>query len=331
MRKAAPVMVALIALLIVTAPLFSCGSNKKFRINEENFYANWMQTINEDTRLKEIVIPGAHDALTSDTVLYKGSVSPILQIFIDNTTCQSASIKELLNSGVRYFDIRVKKHTDGMLYTFHSNIIFEPWSKIIQEIRNYLTESRDFLILDFQHFGKEAAEDTLRAFMEEVDFAKYALPASMDLNTLTMNEIKASGKRFAVIWSENVSIESNYLFPRNEWLKSPYVNSKHLEPQTLIEQLDVYYEGYDNDGLFVLQSQCSTEVGTTPRGLEDIMEPLANEYLLNLSEEFLSKTNIVMRDFVNENDKIPIILSLNLRKNNVKAEYEQFFRYPQEE
>ncbi len=329
MKKAASVILAIFMLMVITVSLFACNGAEKFELTKENFYANWQQAIRGDTQLARLVIPGAHDAATANTVAYPAPVSSLLQQFIDRTTCQSASMLELMNSGVRYFDIRVTEYTNGVLYTYHSEVVFEPWRKVVNELRKYLASSKDFLILDFQHFGQGAAEKALRVLDSILPLKEYALPRSYDLNTVTMDEIAQSCRRFAVIWSGDTLIAPEYLFARETWLYSPYLNCEHLEPQKLIKQLDVYYDSYDGEGLFVLQSQCSTKIITTPRGLEDTMEPLANAYILSLSDELLAKTNIVMRDFVHENDKIQIILSLNLRKNYVIAGYEEYFRYIQ--
>ncbi|NCA66656.1 MAG: hypothetical protein EOM87_01180 [Clostridia bacterium] len=322
--------VALIALL----PLFACKDGKEyiFELNEDNFYANWMQGLNEDTLLKNVVMPGAHDAATANTDIYEEQLTPpnsnkMLEFFIEKTKCQSASILDLMMRGARYFDLRVTKDSNGVLFTYHSSVNFQPWEDVVAEIAEYLKRGKDFLVLDFQHFENGAQAEALQVFMQAIDFEKYALTVDNDLDTLTLSDIKTSGKRFAVIWSRSTSLAPQYLFARSQWLYSPYAQEKHYSPQTLIDHLDNYYNSFDGHGLFVLQSQCSSNTNTNPRELENGMEPLANNYLLNISEEQLNKTNIVMRDFVDEGDKIAIILSVNLRKNQVKQEYLHLFEY----
>lgn len=331
MRKILLLVAVILALIVSITPLIACQFSEKdvFILSSDNFYSNWMQCLDGDTKLKNVVIPGAHDAATANIERYQNLIdNPLVQIFIAKTKCQSASIYDLLTSGVRYFDVRVKRSSeDGLLYTYHSNALFQPWIEVVGEIKAYLNSGKDFFILDFQHFENDAENEALELFMAEVDFERYALKTDTDINTLTMQDIIDSGKRFVVIWSRDTSIQSQYLFKRRQWLYSPYDQEKHYSPETLINHLDDYYERFDGDGLFVLQSQCSTNVATNPRELEDEMEPLANSYIQNITTKQLEKTNIVMRDFVDEGDKIPIILSLNLQKNIVKHEYVNFFNY----
>ena len=63
------------------------------KITTNEFYSTWMGEIKEDTKLKNIVIPGSHDA---------GSYGMMPQ-----ARTQGHDIIDQLKSGARYFDLRV--------------------------------------------------------------------------------------------------------------------------------------------------------------------------------------------------------------------------------
>jgi hypothetical protein len=70
---------------------------------------NWMSKVPDSKLVRNIAIPGTHDAAAYNT--YK--------IFEDYAKCQSTTIAQQLNDGIRYFDIRVgklKKRHSGNLY-----------------------------------------------------------------------------------------------------------------------------------------------------------------------------------------------------------------------
>ena len=79
---------------------------------------NWMSTIPGNTWLHGLSIPGAHDAATSS----------VTSVFEQSARCQSKTIKEQLEEGVRAFDIRVpyiglsKAPTTGTVTIYHGKV-----------------------------------------------------------------------------------------------------------------------------------------------------------------------------------------------------------------
>lgn len=60
-------------------------------------YGEWMRDVNDDTLLSTLSLPGTHNAAACHTAL------PSVQ-------CQGASVKDQLNNGVRFLDIRLSKN-----------------------------------------------------------------------------------------------------------------------------------------------------------------------------------------------------------------------------
>lgn len=70
---------------------------------------NWMKLIPNQTYVKDISIPGTHD---SGAYKFWPAVSLISQ-------CQKWNIEEQLNTGIRFFDIRCKKNSNGKFGIWH--------------------------------------------------------------------------------------------------------------------------------------------------------------------------------------------------------------------
>ncbi|MVT09476.1 PI-PLC domain-containing protein [Chitinophaga tropicalis] len=113
-----------------------------------------------DYSLRDIVIPGAHDAGMSVLSGTGGSESGSINEC--NTLTQSLKIEKQLQAGIRMFDLRIDKY-NGQLYTKHSSsdcmedAIGGGWGESINEILNATktflnTNKKEFVILNFSHF-----------------------------------------------------------------------------------------------------------------------------------------------------------------------------------
>ncbi|OUM60992.1 hypothetical protein PIROE2DRAFT_62794 [Piromyces sp. E2] len=79
----------------------------------KNFDSDWMKYINGNLKLNQINIPGTHDS---------GTFGLTGQILEPMARTQSLSIKKQLETGVRYFDIRLGvKDGDDKIVVVHEN------------------------------------------------------------------------------------------------------------------------------------------------------------------------------------------------------------------
>ncbi|MCP3965366.1 MAG: phosphatidylinositol-specific phospholipase C [Lentisphaerae bacterium] len=92
---------------------------------------DWMKNVDDNKNLKDISIPGTHDACTSN--LSKTLVWPVLGL----TQCQDFSVGAQLIMGVRSLDVRVKK--DGGIYhgSYYCNLTLD---HVFWECLNFLKE-----------------------------------------------------------------------------------------------------------------------------------------------------------------------------------------------
>ncbi len=162
MRKAITrILTATLGLLIlINIPIISVNHQ-----TSTNDYSNWMsETVDDESKITDIHMLGAHDAFSSEisvfseTDLYadrimKGLPGTLLKGFlIRQSITQTADVEELLESGVRYFDVRLS-YIEEQWFTKH-NFISSEFEEIANDIVAYIDDYEgEFLILDFQHIN----------------------------------------------------------------------------------------------------------------------------------------------------------------------------------
>ncbi|WP_413667444.1 phosphatidylinositol-specific phospholipase C domain-containing protein [Mucilaginibacter sp. Mucisp86] len=150
------------------------GEDQKLYLSYFTNYnpASWM----EDTlfpakgnlTLKDIVIPGAHDAgmsaLNGTGGIHGSSINPC------NTLTQKLNIGKQLNAGIRMFDLRVGAFKNA-IYIKHSSSdcmadamgggYGEQFKDILDSVKTFLNRhEKEFIIITFSHFcPKEASAD----------------------------------------------------------------------------------------------------------------------------------------------------------------------------
>ncbi|MBC6993318.1 hypothetical protein QWY85_19380 [Neolewinella lacunae] len=111
--------------------------------------ANWMHNNFLDVSLKNMVIPGAHDAGMYTT--HNCTVASE-----DSTKTQSKNFADMLQSGIRYFDIRPSRSLNNTFYCYHSTAGMGCYGASISDILNdvsaFLRQSKEVVILKFSHY-----------------------------------------------------------------------------------------------------------------------------------------------------------------------------------
>ena len=176
-------LLAVFLLMVMYAPF-------AFTINDnQNDYSEVLKeaSLNEDTKVTDIRMLGAHDAyshnidlLSSTDPAESGLASNVFaNIFFKGgmvrmARAQRHSAAKLLNSGVRYFDVRISCHKDDW-YTKHG-FISDKLELYLKETYAFLnSHPSEFAIFDVQHIY--TGERTLD------DFVDYLLTKEMNGNT----------------------------------------------------------------------------------------------------------------------------------------------------
>ena len=327
----AAVFGALLAtLLLFTAIIGIYSAGLKVSSRTTPFTENWMADITDSALVKEIVIPGSHDAGTS-TLNWLGKT-------------QEAEIGTQLEMGTRYFDLRVRKKNDK-LFIYHGPLTGAEFEPILQSFKNFLVNHpTETVILDFQHF--DASNDDVAALVklvlcgEKTDYVVRNTSEAPDVDFIDSLALSACRGKALVFWGSDSdpNLSEPYLFKRNNdgggrtgaCLQSYYESEHNKKSSTkyIAEGLPEYIEKYKacGKGLFVLQSQLTDGVfifgpkfreRSHRKNMSDYINALANS-------EDLKYINIIMRDFVDGEINCEII-KLNLDKNVVKPDQTENF------
>lgn len=131
------VSIALSVSILLTA-LLGFSSALKQRSNNVK-YAEWMSSLDDNLSLREVNMPGSHDTMA----LY--SIGDLAG------QCQSLSLEEQLNLGVRFLDIRLKEDHDE-LKAVHGIVdqkaSFESVTKVVEDFLQ--DHKREFLIMSIK-------------------------------------------------------------------------------------------------------------------------------------------------------------------------------------
>ena len=111
-------------------------------------YSDWLRGVSDDTLLRNVSIPGSHDTMA----LY--SVADLAG------QCQTLSLKEQLNLGVRFLDIRLKEDYNS-LKAVHGFIDQRAsFSSISKTVTKFLTEHpSEFIIMSIKEEAEPSNSD----------------------------------------------------------------------------------------------------------------------------------------------------------------------------
>ncbi|GHV26522.1 hypothetical protein AGMMS4952_06750 [Spirochaetia bacterium] len=267
MKKTLPVISGLLALLTLLAAAFlagcDTGSNnndpveKNYPITEEvkNFnYSDWMSPIDDAMPLRNLLIPGTHDAAT-----YKNTVASILK-------CQNTDFEQQLNQGIRFFDIRVgvnaKDREVGLYHVLYVGVNF---SDFLSTVANFLAEGshdRESLIVSVK---REVGNDTdglpgaINSLIAQYPSLFYS--GGKTMAELTLGEVR--GK--IVLWNRGIdglSIGEHFSF------NSGTVDEGHIDDHNF--RIQDFYNPVPSPGTNAEKMQELTEVKS--RAIEDCFE-----------------------------------------------------------
>ena len=296
--------------------------NSKEKLND------WMKYIDDNVKVSEIVIPGSHDAGSSG-MLWLGET-------------QHLTIKEQLESGARYFDIRVYKKEDDLII-YHDIINGTKFIPILEDIKEFIENNpTETLLLDFQHFKGNSQSDVFNLITEYLYNNGLLIENNTslsDLEFITNLTLKDARGKCIIFWGDRSNDNSNYLFFRNNddctnsdmSLNSYYLGDFH---KSKVEDLfefayPIYFANIqtkieeEQKGIFVLQAQLTDgALIFGPWSRERNNNKKITSFINSLKDDSrLEYVNVIMRDFITY-DKCLDIINLNYYKENSTHLYE---------
>ncbi len=327
MKKGARIAIAVISVFLTAIVIAACVcASIAGRINDDALpspeLSSWQSMIKDDTLLKKVVMPGAHDAGTAGMAWFSET--------------QDRDIGEQLACGTRYFDLRVKEKK-GECRIYHGPAYSLYLKDILCDVRDFLNANpTECVILDVHKFGNAGAKprtvELLDEYLGGMFVTKPADVSELDfVGALTLGDVRG---KCLLIWGDNdeYAAQGNHYFLRNDdhgdvetgCLQSFYERSwnwYYSSEKYIKKAIPAYINKYKQSigGLFVLQAQLTDGcLVIGPRYREGCHESNMNACVLAMGEsEDLDCINIVMRDFICP-EKNCCTLKLNLDKHIVK-------------
>ncbi len=292
------------------------------------FYGNWMSCIKDEAKLTEIAIPGSHNSGTKGMNMFG--------------RCQNGTLYEQAMYGVRKFDLRVRTDRKGRLFIAHSIIKGITVEEAFADIRRILEDTDEFLILNIKTYAvqdigpfvmrfKGSDEAVSELIEKHLNPEEYALTVFDDIRSVTMGDVRKSGKRY-VIHSE----KEEYKYSRNCHILEPWEPEVFgYKPEKFAKECLRYLKALDSKGFFWFQTQQTPGPGTEngigkwPVQLDKLDRPYFSQIMADIAADpvMLKKVNIVAGDFMTEDYmKVNEILNFNLLKGVVKEDRIQEYK-----
>ncbi len=238
-------MLVLVLLLTINFPVVVFNTQ-----TTENDYANWMsETLNNEQLIIDVAMLGAHDAFTSDMNLFSkvdvlsadsiqtGITGLLIKGFsYKQSITQVSSVSDLLQNGVRYFDIRLTYNDETEQWMTSHTYFSTPFESVLTDLNTFLVEHPgEFVILDIQHVNGVDYED-LSTFLEikelfndsgVLDFA-YS-ETNKPLNQITYGDITNNKAQAGVIILSKYNEEDPLFFSYLQSIRSNWANTDNVQ------------------------------------------------------------------------------------------------------
>lgn len=160
------IIITIVTSVVILMTAFLGFSNiLKQKINDQK-YADWMKSLDDNLSLREVNMPGSHDTMA----LY--SIADLAG------QCQSLSLEEQLNLGVRFLDIRLKEE-NNKLQAVHGFIDQKAsFGQITKVVEDFLSKhTNEFLIMSIKEEAKSSSsslsfENCLKGYLENEIYIK---------------------------------------------------------------------------------------------------------------------------------------------------------------
>ncbi|XP_033118202.1 PI-PLC X domain-containing protein 3-like [Anneissia japonica] len=301
---------------------------------------SWMENLPPDLccqPLKNIAIPGTHNTFTyslkADSPVSPGTPDtirnlvtvfgkPASKVILKWSITQSLTIKEQLEYGIRYFDLRVatcKKHPG--LYFIHGLYGCSVESGLA-EIAEWLdAHPKEVVFLDFNHLYDMQPQDHQKLFEILKETFGNKLCPIIDTEETALNVLWENGWNVLVFYhnSYRQREDINTLWPGSH-IPAPWPNTP--EPTKMVNLLEANHTRGRNVKTFHVTQGILTPSGTTI--LQHIARPLKAVFAVpamkNLKFYLKDKkagatgVNIVTADFVETDNFVECVLALNSAK-----------------
>ena len=324
----------------------------ELRIYDNYNPCKWMEEYGEkhnlgSKRFCDVGIPGTHDSGTYKFDKDKGA-SPesglttkledildhgrllgklndfiLKNIFERLCQCQDLSIKEQLQLGVRYFDLRVAHHAESDSYMTCHGVYCVDMKEILTELNDFLTtNSKEVVVLEFKKLFnmQEEQYQALSDMVVEVLGDKIAHRSKVTQKS-TIQEYWDNGYQLAILYQrrKTLSDDRKDQFWNMGYIESPWPNAG--DNSELYDKLKGYVDKHNEDDFFVIQGLLTPDVELIKKeilesgglSIKQISDKCKGCIVDWVEEEWKStnRLNIVIVDFFENCSIIPAIINYN--------------------
>lgn len=286
-----------------------------------------------DLPLWDMAIPGSHNAitycldkndrspvdLTQPDMLQKLDryMKPLIRPFVYKwAVTQESTVREQLNCGVRYCDLRIAHRPNDSshdLYFYHGVYTTLTVETVLKEIREWLdAHPREVVILSFSHFlGLNQELHTLLITTIRNVFTSKLCPKT---ETVTLRSLWSLGYQVIVSYEHSVSKYHSDL-----WSHIPYWWANKCKAESLIEEFERRKQHGRPGGFFVTGINLTEDLryicSHPTECLKDLVMSTYPALLSWVREQTpgsnTGSLNIIAGDFVTESQFVPTVVALN--------------------
>ncbi|MDD3383830.1 MAG: hypothetical protein PHX46_03355 [Bacilli bacterium] len=317
-------VIALIAVCTLPYSFVVLKQNEDFSsIMYENIYLQ-----NNNPKIVEVAMLGAHDAFSS-SINYSSEVDPAESGIVANTVvssflkgfiirssvAQKSDAEKLLNSGVRYLDVRISYFNDSW-YTKHA-LISDKLEYYLLDILSFLNDNKgEFIVFDIQHvYLAQKTYEELFSYIDSVKLDGYSLfdyvnyESSKYLDDIHYNDVTNSATKGGVVILAKNNSSSNYegkFFVYDNSIRSIWHDK--IKDEDMLKEINKEYLTLKNDSNLdrekfrVNQAQKTSQINAS-----GIFQTIFSWSLLRMAQKF----NIVLvenSDFENWLEVMPIFM-----------------------
>jgi hypothetical protein len=306
--------------------------------------SNWMEDLAEeigDQALKNVALPGTHNSGThaisplsgfSPSTNFEPWMDAIYALGITGISIktilagwaktQDKDIRQQLEAGIRYFDLRVCRRHDNESYIVHG-LYGQHIDSVIDAVHQFLTEhNKEIVILDF-HKLYEMTEASHEALVGKLikTFGNTLVPRARG-NDVTVNELLASNQRVLVFYDDTRIVESHpQLWPKSSLHRKWHQSTDLNDLKSKIEK----YLPNERHQFFVLEGVLTPDGKMIGKGLVPFSKnPSSIKSLAEKTNPSIvgwidylwrdQNLNIVMVDWFHETALVDVIISINQEK-----------------
>lgn len=219
--KSISILLALTSVITFSAPSFANENDAYWHetkaVREDNKFSDWMGSVDGNKRVSELSIPGTHDSLAYGKM-------PVPNI----AKTQTMDLIQQLNSGIRYFDVRVA-HEGDHFQLYHGSIrLGSNLSGVLTTFGEFLKDHPTETVLmrfkqEHTHANDEQMRELFNKYMEEFGDLFWNPDESSDRDNPTLDELRGKICLISDVLSitnginyRNLDIQDNYHL-RTNW------------------------------------------------------------------------------------------------------------------